>query len=415
MHRSRRRPPFPWGLVLGGAFLLIVLVSLNFYLLQRLQGGGEMRFLWEGLRLFWYSDADLYSQVQSQPLRSGFEQVTAFAVRRFDVPLPFLLLLSPLVLLPSGEWAAAVGLLVLEVAIPLTLFLALQMAEWPLRRIWQVGLLLLAVFWPYSFLGWKQVAPFWLFLALLHLGLLAFRSRQDELAGAIWSLLTLRWEATAGALLFLTFYVVRKRRWRVLAGAGMFLFLIYNVAFLITPGWFLPFLRAVAFNLRQGFGLDLMAGLLAFFPPLPFSPTWALRLGVYAWLILEWRLASLEERPLAFYWTLNLTLALTPFLGLRTDAPELTMLFPSLLVIAALTWKRWPRYGLWLPFLLLLVGFSVPWALWRQALTFPQEERWMQAFYLFPSAFALIGLYWLRWSLFRPRTWLDRVRSGDVI
>lgn len=413
--RRGRRLPFPWGLVLGGALLLIVLTSLNFYLLQRLEGGSEMRFLWQGLRLFWGSDADLYLQVQSQPLRTGFEQVTAFAVRRFDLPLPFLLLLSPLVLLPSGDWAAAFGLLVLEGALLLTLFLILRMTEWPLRRIWQVALLLLAFFWPYSFLGLRQVAPFWLFLALLHLGLLAFRSRQDELAGAIWSLLTLRWEATVGALLFLTFYVVRWRRWRVLAGAGMFLFLLYNVAFLITPGWFLPFLRAAAFNLRQGFGVDLLAALGELFPLLSFLPTWVLRLGVYAWLILEWQLALPEERPLALYWTLNLTLALTPLLGLRTDAPELTMLFPSLLVIAALTWKRWPRYGLWLPLLLLLLGFFAPWALWRRALTFPQEERWVQAFYLFPSIFALIGLYWLRWSLFRPRPWLDRVRSGDVI
>lgn len=414
MRRVRRRDPFPWSLLIGGVLLAVLVTIFNYFLLERLDGGRAARFLWEGLQAYWFSDGDVYLQSRSWPLSSGFEQATAYAVRRFDLPLPFLLLLSPLALLPSAGWAAAFVLLCLEVAVPVTVLISLRLAEWPLKRFWQIGLILLAFFWPYAFWGLWQAAPFWLFLLLLHLGLLALRAGQDELAGALWSLLTLRWEATLGVLIFLSLYLVRARRWRVLAGAGMLLFLLYNVSFLARTDWFLPFLRAVAFNLRQGFGIQPVRLLTSSFPPLPISP--ALLLSLVAWLVLflEGRLAS-EEHPLAFYWTLNLSLSLTPLLGLRTDTPDLTMLFPSLIVILALTWKRWPRYGLWLPLLLLLLAFFVPWALWRQALAHPQESRWEQAFYLFPVLFSLIGLYWMRWSLFRPRTWLDRVRSGDVI
>lgn len=414
MHSARRRRPFPWPLLIGSVLLAILLTVLNYFLLEHLKGGREVRFLWEGLRVYWFSKGEVYLQARSWPLESGFEQATAYAVRRFDLPLPFLLLLSPLALLPSAGWAAAFLLLWLEIAVPVNVFVSLRLAEWPLKRFWQIVLILLAFFWPYAFFGLWQTAPFWFFLILLHLGLLALRAGQEELAGALWALLTLRWEATLGVLIFLTLYLVRARRWRVLAGAGMLLFLLYNVAFLVRTDWFLPFLRAVAFNLRQGFGISLVQIPFALFPVLPSPSARFLSLAFWLLLFLEGRFAS-EERPLAFYWALNLSLSLTPLLGLRTDTAELTMLFPSLILILALTWKRWPRYGVFLPALLALLALFVPWALWRQALAHPQESRWEQAFYLFPVLFSLIGLYWMRWSLFRPRTWLDRVRSGDVM
>ncbi len=413
--RKARRPPFPWSFFFGSVLVLTLLAILNFFLLERFQGGREARFLWQVLRSYGSLGAEVYLQVRSWPLQAGLESLRGFVLRRFDLPLPFLLLLFPLALFPSDGLAAAFGLLLLEVALTLTVVLVIKLAEWPLSWKWQPLLIFLAVLWPYSFIGLRAVAPFWLFLALLHLGLLALRARQDELAGALLALLTFRWEATAGVLLFLTFYVIRSRRWRVLAGAGMLLFLLYNFAFLLRPGWFLPFLRAVTFNLRQGFGVKLADWLGEIFLIRSISIALILSVGVVILLFLEWRLASLEERPLAFYWTLNLSLVLTPWLGLRLQLPDLTMLFPSLLLIAALSWKRWPRYGLFLPFLLLLFGFFVPWALLQQALRHPQEVRWQQALYLFPSLFAFGGLYWLRWSLFRPRTWLDRVRSGDIV
>jgi len=415
MRKPRRRLPFPWRLFFGSVLVFTLLATLNFVLLERFQGGNEARFLWHILRSYSASETELYLPMRSWPLQVGLEPLTGSAPRRFDLPLPFLLLLFPLMLFPSDGWAAAFALLLLEVTLPLTVVLAVRLAEWPLSWKWQVLLIFLAVLWPYSFLGLREVAPFWLFLALLHAGLLALRAQQDELAGALLALLTLRWEATAGALLFLTFYAIRRRRWRVLAGAGMLLFLLYNIAFLLRPAWFLPFLRAVTFNLRQGFGVRLADWLQQIFPAWPVSPALIVSLGIVILLFVEWRLASLGERPLAFYWTLNLSLVLTPWLGLRFQLPDLTMLFPSLILIAALSWKRWPRYGLFLPFLLLLLAFFVPWALWQQALRHPQEVRWQQALYLFPSLFALSGLYWFRWSLFRPRTWLDRIRAGDVI
>jgi hypothetical protein len=233
------------------------------------------------------------------------------------------------------------------------------------------------------------------------------RAGHDELAGALMVLSAFQWELGGPFLLFLVFWVIWERRWRVFAGAGMLAFILLAFSFFLYPGWVLPFLRAAWNSFRSSVGYSVHDVLGQLWPQFGSTLSWVLTAVLIVTLGSEWR-AARNANFNRFLWAACLTLAATPLLGYRVEMDQLVVLTMPIMLAILISRERWRKLGNGIAFLLLVFFFGLPWLLYVQGM--PTEFRLQsnQLLFLFWPAFAVIGLYWVRWWMIRPpRTWLD--------
>jgi hypothetical protein len=246
-----------------------------------------------------------------------------------------------------------------------------------------------------------------LLLALLYAGiLLGLRFDQDEFVGALMAFSMYYWEVGLPFLLLVAWRSYKEGRVRVLAGFFMISFTLLAVSFLVYPNWFIPYLRAGMNNLRADFGFTVFESMGNLYPSYGGILAWAVVAILILALGYEWSAFNVEDER-RFYWLSGLLLAVPPLLGFRTELEHLAVLSIPLALVFAIVHDRWSRHGGILTFLLLLVIFGVPWALYLFVLplgVFPVQD----VLFLFPPLFTVLGLYWIRWWALRPpRVWAD--------
>jgi hypothetical protein len=189
----------------------------------------------------------------------------------------------------------------------------------------------------------------------------------------------------------------------------MVTFILLAVSFLWYPGWFMPFLRATANNLKADFGFSTQVIFTHFWPDYGSRIAWALTVLLIIAIGYEWNIARRSDFR-RLYWAACLTLAATPLLGFRTEMENLSILILPLAFVFAVTRERWKRIGDGLTLVLLLLIFALPWGIYFFAL--PRFGKMAdEILFLFYPLFTVIGLYWIRWWAIRPpRIWLDLAR-----
>ncbi|GAB4504647.1 MAG: hypothetical protein Fur0043_16410 [Anaerolineales bacterium] len=415
---SHRLTPQEWrflflaGMVL--AALLALLAYANLSLARILPDGGEFYLLRVGGRAFLFDRIEPYSasvpaavqeQVYGRAAQSGEE------VYILDIPFHLMPVFFPLALFPDGLAARAFWMALTEAAWLAFLVLTFRLLERQPPR-YLIALAFLLCF--SSYYAWQtflEGSPA-ILLGLAYVGsLLALRAQWDELAGALLALTAFQWEAGGPFLWFIFLSVFWARRWRVLGGAGMLLFVLLVVSFLSYPGWLLPFLRAAWNSLRADFGYSTRSIFGHLWPGHGNTLAWTLTGLLVIALGYEWgRSRGADFRR--FVWTAALTLAATPLLGFRSELDNLAVLyFPALLFIITVR-ERWRRVGDILSITLLIVMTALPWSLYLGLWAAPRLST-PEMLYLFLPLFTLLGLYWMRWWILRPpRTWLDHISNN---
>jgi hypothetical protein len=397
-----------------GVVFAAALVTFNWWLLDRykLGAGADILPAWNGSRAFLFENVEPYSRSVAERTqvevygRLAQEGEYPFAL---DIPFPLLILFFPLASIPDPIWARALWMFLSELALLALVTLAFRLTDWRPKRGYILLALGFALLWYYPVIALLD-GSLSILLTLSLLGaLILFHSGNDEAAGILLAIASMRWESTLILWLFIVISVYLARRWRVFAGFAMTWITLGGIAFLLYPNWLWPaFLRAVAANLR----VDLLSPAWFFSVWFPASGAWIAR-GLAAFLVIlllvEWIGVWRSDNPRRLAWVVALTLAVAPLLGFSTTLANLAPLVFSFAVILPFVWERWDKRPALAILLFTLVFFAFPLLLRWQLTAAPFLADGL--LFLLPPALTLLGLYWVRWYVVRPpRTWLDGVK-----
>jgi hypothetical protein len=329
---------------------------------------------------------------------------------RLDVPFPIELFYFPFALIPDYALARGLWMTLLEIALAAAALLSPGLTGWKPPRLLLALFALFAALWPHAWLPLLSGSAVILTALALPGALLALRAGRDEAAGALLLLAAFQPLAGGVVILFILWWILQRRRWRVLWGALMTLGLLLGAAFIFLPGWFLPSLRALLAEYRLGAFFTPGAVFAGWWPAIGEKLGWALTALLAIALFLEWRAARGEDFR-HFLWTAGLTLTITPLLGVPAHPGLYVALFFPLALFLSIVAGRWsrPRRG-WRTGILLLLFLLGSWGL-VALLAGLASLAPLRAVLIFglPSLL-LIGLYWVRWWAIRPpRTGFEQI------
>jgi hypothetical protein len=313
------------------------------------------------------------------------------------LPLPVELLYFPFALVRDYYLARAVWMTVLETALVMLGYVTLRLTGWRPARVFLPVVLLFPLLWVYgafSVAGGNSTG----FIALSLAGfLLALRSERDELAGGLLILLVSAPRLTGVLAFFLFWWIIYQRRWKVLWGFLMGMVVLLGLAFLFLPGWFPAFLPGVLTHFAYNPGFSSAGIFGSWSPVVGLRLGWVLAFGLLLGLFLAWG-NSLARDFRAFLWTVNLTLAATPLLGIPMVPREYPFLFvPLMLLLAILAerrlWlRRWGMAGI-----ILLVFVGGLWLLTYALMSTGHSTVLNEVLFLLLPVTLVIGLSWMRW------------------
>jgi glycosyl transferase family 87 len=417
-------------------FFIFVLILAANIAIARVLPGGEWFFLrWSGARSFLIEQIDATRGVKgmrtmpdgdsvlliqnihpySSEIGRRTQQIAygrlAFADEYAYVlndPFYIVLLYVPLAIFQDFALARGIWMLLSEAALMGTILLALNLSEWQPPR-WLYVLLLgygLLHYFSFNALFTSTPAVFLIFLYVCIL--LALRSRSDELAGALLSLVAYQWEVGGLFFLFILFFVLANGRWGVLAGFGMALFVLLVASFLTDSSWGLPYIRAVLSDWYRGVNLNFGHILARWLPDLRFPVERVVSIGLGIVLFVEW-VGSVHAHYRRVVWTAALSLAVTPFIGMAIFPANYVVLILPFVLILALVWERWKRYRGFYSALIFILVLLIPFALYIR-IVLVYDPLVTDILTILPPIAAVAGLYWMRWwVLHAPLTWSDQL------
>jgi hypothetical protein len=400
-------------------FLLLILVILSGLFAANLTvarslPGGEWTFMrWSGARAFLVEKIEPYSsEIARRTQEAAYGRVAFSSEYRYVLNDPFfiVLLYTPLALLWDFTPVRAIWMLLSEIALAGIVLLTFNLIEWQPPRWLYIFLFAFGLLSQFSLTGLMTGTPT-IILVFLYLGiLLALRSFSDELAGILLALVAYQWEVGGLFFLFVLFFVITNRRWRVLGGFGMAMFVMLVVSFMVYSGWGLPYVRAVLADWLGSENLTFGHILSTWFPNIRFSIGNAVAVVLGIIVFAEW-VASIHAHFRRVVWTAALSLAAAPLMGFAIFPSNHVVLIPAFILIIALIWERWQRRRVLYSVLALLLVLIVPYALYLRAV-YIYDQLVLDLISVLPPIAAILGLYWMRWWVLRsPRTWFDRL--GD--
>lgn len=390
---------------------LAVLLAINISLARILPGGEWLYLRWNGGRAFLFEQVEPYSTTIAERVQQLVYGRNAFSSEYGYVlndPFYVVLFYTPLALFSDFSLARGIWMLFAEAALIGSVVFAIRLSEWEPPRWLYGSLIFFAIFGYYSLNSLISNSPA-IFLLFLYLSiLLALRSFNDELAGALLLLTAYQWEVSALFFLFIIAAVIAHKRWKVFGVFGMSLFVLLVVSFLSYPGWGLPYIRAAFSDWYRGANLNLNSYLSFWFPDLqfPISSMIALTLGVI--VLLEW-IGALRSSFRRIVWAASLSLAVTPLLGFAIFESNYVVLILPLVLVLALVWERWRRRRVLANVFVLSIAFAAPFILYRLQI-FASQRIYSDILTLLPPVATIIALYWMRWQVARAsRPWLEQV------
>ena len=367
----------------------------------------EKQFLvpWLGARTFLQygvSPYDDQASVRAQLIYYGHQADETEDPMRSYTPFPVELFYFPFALVTDYALARGLWMTLGELALAATVILCLSITEWKPSRFLLPILLLFIIFWNYSFqaLLHGSAAPVAVFGFLGSLA--ALKSKRDELAGTLLTLTFLQPSITMLALFFALWWMIASKRWRILIGFSMVAGFFTFVAFLLIPGWFMPFLRGLVTHYRIDPGITVARLLTEWWPAAGSKFALVLTLILVLVLILEWR--SMRQGDFRHQlWTACLVMSVAPLIGIPTSLDGHILLFLPLILLFSISSERWRsnRTAIIIGAVLVVLYFLL-WAISSSA----------HALFLVLPILMLGGLYWMRWwAVHPPRTWVDAIRK----
>lgn len=409
--------------ILAVLLLVIILAGLvgltwgNLRYVRQNPGGNDFLVHWTGTRLFLTRNISPYSDeaaLEIQRLAYGRPAQPGEHELRFAYPFYSILFFFPFAFIADFGLARALYMTLLEVGL-------IGIALFSLRASrWRPGLVMTGVMLVFSLTWYHGLRPLINGNAVILVGLglvasfLAVRHKSDELAGIILAFCTIKPQVVLIPGLFLLFWTLGQRRWKMLFWFVGTVGLLSAISALLMGDWILQNIREVlrypsynppgtpgqalatwmpSLGSRIGVGISILVGVI---------------------LVVEWIL-SVRRGEAGLAWVFALTLVLSQWSGLQNDPGNYVVLYPALPVIFKALEERWRHVGrviTILTLLLLLVGI---WLIFLG--TVEQSYQPIQSpvmIFVLPGILLSL-LYWVRWwAIAPPKVWADLISEMET-
>ncbi len=382
-------------------FAILILIGANFSFAVRVIGVNDFLPGWVAARSWLTTGISPYDPsvaVEAQEIIYGrpanIEGGESLA--RFLYPLWTLLFYIPLSLAPY-PLALALWMTILQLGLPLLVWLSARLMHWRVSPRVQIGMMLVSIF---SYHGLRAIVTgqFAVVEAVLIVGaLLAIQERHDILSGVLLAFSLAKPHYALPLILFVILWSISVQRWRLLASTALSPLVLLLLSLLLSGDWILMWLRSLtAFAQSVDFlpsiiQVGISIGVAGFWTGLGVS------VAMVVYMVVEWWLA-LEKPDHWFQWAAALTLVLTTLFTIRTTSADLLLTIPALVLILR-TWLDRSKGAGSLPAFVL--GMLVMIGTW--GLFFITTGQTYESVYLFLPLplLALGGLLWSRWWVVR--------------
>lgn len=401
-------------LVLAIAGVLVLLTFTNHRYAAANPGGNDFLVHWVGTRAFLLDEISPYSDetalriqnmVYGRPAQAGEHEL------RVAYPLYSMLVFFPFALIEDFTWARAVWMTVLEVGLLLLAMVSMKLARWRPKPLVLGAFILFALLW------YHAVRPLILGNAVilvalgLAVGLLAIRNRQDEAAGILFALTTIKPQVVVLVLAYIFIWCLANRRWKVIFWFSGVMLVMVMVATLLLPDWFRQLLAEILRYPGYNPPGTLGAALATWFPSVGKRMGYLVS-GILAVLLLvEWmRSRRMEFR--GFYWTTCLTLVASAWIGIQTDPGNFIVLLPALVLVFAGIQGRWKQSASAIILIsMLVIGVGI-WAIFLATIEQSYQPIQSPVMFLPLPAFLLVAAYWIRWWAVKPpASWFEEAAA----
>jgi len=403
-------------LVLGvGLFGLLVWGNYR-YTIQN-PGGNDFLVHWMGTKSFFEDGLSPYSDevaLRIQTMVYGRAAQRGEHELRVAYPLYSIFIFLPFALISDYNLARAVWMAVLESALILMAFLSLRLVRWRPRPLILAIFLLFSVFWYHALrpviLGNAVILIALAIVAIL----LAVRAGNDELAGILMGLITIKPQVVLLFIVFLCIWAASHRRWKIIVWFLISLVFLIGFAVILIPDWIIQNLREILRYPSYNPPGTLAAAMEAIIPQ------GGERLGrvisgvAVLILILEWFINRKSEFR-AFVWTVCLTLTLSFWVGLQTDPGNFIVAYPALVLTFAVWVERWQNRGVVISVIAMFLLFIGIWEIFLSTVEMNYQPIQSPVMFLPLPIFLLISLYWNRWWAVRPpHLWFDSLLQQNT-
>jgi hypothetical protein len=327
---------------------------------------------------------------------------------QLSIPFPFELIYFPFALIPDYAFSRGLWMTCLEISIVLLAIISLRLTRWKPSKTLILIVLLFSIFWFYGFLSLVD-CNFTIFIALaLVVLLMELREGHDEFAGSLLVFPLLKFDFTAFFMVFILWWAIFHQRKRFLAGFIMTFTLLITISLFILSDWFLPFLSGWISHLSYNPGISPVSVFADWWSVFGKRLGWAVSSIMMIILFFEWR-GNRGKDFRHLLWTVSLTLAATPLLGLPVSMNDYVILFFPLIHFISILVERWSRPGHWgIAGISIIILFFVLWFA-NGKFQFEIGLTPSPITALLFSLLLVVGLYWMRWWAIRPSgTWSDR-------
>jgi len=412
-----RRAGLPRAILLAlfGCVLLAALIFVNLRFARSSPGGNDFLPRWLGTRLYLTSRQGPYSpettlaiqeKMYGRAAREGEDQAL------FAYPFYSMLFFAPFAVISDYALARALWITFQEIAIVATAIGAIALSSWKPGRWPLAAFLFFALAWFHAAKPLVDGNAAILVGALVTLGLLALRRGRDGVAGLLFALSTIKPQMVLLVVPFILIWSISQKRKAVFWTFFVSLIVLLGGSFILQPNWLTQNITQAL--LYQSYSPPAtLAGILAqWWGDSGRAAGWVLNLIFGLLLLYEWFGAQRKDFDW-FLWTVCLTLAIGPLVGL----PSTSANYGILLLVLPLIFAQWQRRVgaagqalVWFDLAVLFVGL---WALFLFTLQIGPQFR-ENLVMLFPApVFLLLNLYWLRrWAQTPVQPSLKKARTA---
>ena len=383
---------------LGGLFWA------NLNLINHVPGGADFIVPWKAMQNYMMDGVTPYGELTGLNIQNLIYK-HPLAANEFpyhvNIPLFMLLLYIPFAWIKDLALSRAIFMIILEVGTLGVVLLALRLARWKEHWIFLFIILFFSAFWLPS-VTMLLTSTAIILQALVLLGALrSIELGSDELGGALAALVLLNLEATGMVFLVLLVWIFSTQRWRVLGGIAMMLDVLLGLSFLLLPGWVFPFAGAAIANWRSGLMPSSYTIIEGWLPGIGHRLAQILAIAALTVILLEWR-AVRGKNVRWLFWTVCITAAVTPLLGIPYFPNWLVFTLPGVLLVVTAMIQRWKLLGYGSSIIVLGGVFLGLWSAYINGIP--------SVFLLFYPFVLTLLLYWVRWGAVRqPRLWADEI------
>ena len=411
MVNYRRNPTVQFIiLVVLSAVLLIGLTYFNLQYSRTNPGGNDFLVHWVGTRAFFTEGISPYSDeaaIRIQTLAYGRPAEAGEHELRVAYPLYSMLMFLPFALISDFTTARALWMTLLECTLVIIMFLSIRLADWKPRPLLLAAMFVFGLLWYHSLRPLINGNAVILIALFIIGGLTALKNGQDELAGLLFALSTIKPQVVVVFYLFILLWGIRKRRFKVVGWMVGVVVLMVLTAALFQSDWILQNLREVLRYPGYNPPGTLQAALAYYLPAMGARVGWIIAGILGAVMLLEWWLVVRWDFR-GFLWTACFTLVVSQWIGIQTDPGNFIVLTPAILLSFALWEERWRRGGRIMTIVSLVVLFFGIWAIFLATVQYGDQPQQAPIMFLPLPLMMLITLFWVRWwAVNPPRSWYE--------